>query len=346
MLPGAAKTDGLTSEPVEPMTTKVKAASEAKRSSGGTVARLGDYVGLLRPTQWVKNVVVFAGPAAGLKLFVWDSFERAFTAFAAFCLAASATYAINDAIDRKADASHPIKRDRPVARGAIAPSTAVVVGIVLIVVAVGLTTVALNPKVTAVVTTYFLMTLAYSAALKSRMILDVITIATGFVLRAWAGSLAVGVVTSDWLVACMFTLCLFIGFGKRRCELVMIGNRGDAEQHRRTLVCYTPELLNHLITVSAGIAVMTFLLYTMDTVGGSSAIHRDDLFYTLPIVVYGIFRYAMVTELGLYTGPTEIVLRDKPLLAAILVWALVALVVVYQGQLLGPAGLRGLFGRF
>ena len=103
------------------------------------------------------------------------------------------------------------------------------------------------------------------------------------------------------------------------------------------------ELLNHLITVSAGIAVMTFLLYTMDASGGPSPIHREDLFYTLPIVVYGIFRYALVTELGLYGGPTDIVLRDKPLLAAILVWAVVALVVVYQGQLFGPEGLRGLF---
>jgi len=175
------------------------------------------------------------------------------------------------------------------------------------------------------------------------MILDVIVIATGFVLRAWAGSLAVGVVTSEWLVVCMFTLCLFMGFGKRRCELTMIGNVDEARQHRRTLVRYTPDLLNHLITVSAGIAVMTFLLYTLDHSRSPAPFPKEHLFYTLPIVVYGVFRFAMLTELGLYSGPTEIVLRDKAMLGTILVWAAAALVIVYQKTLLGPNGFTGMF---
>jgi len=309
-----------------------------------TVARpalLRDYLALVRPTQWVKNVVVFAGPAAAMKLFSPDSFGRAAIAFVAFCLAASATYAINDVVDRQADASHPLKRHRPVARGAVSPGAGYVLGVVLIVLAIALATLALNGAVTIVVAAYFALTVTYSLALKRWMILDVIAIATGFVLRAWAGSLAVGVATSEWLVACMFTLCLFLGFGKRRCELAMIGNAGDAGQHRETLIRYTPELLSHLIAVSAGIAVMTFLLYTVDSSGSTSPVHREDLFYTLPIVVYGIFRYAMVTELGRHSGPTEIVLHDRPLLAAILMWAAVALIIVYQASLFGPQGLRG-----
>ena len=197
--------------------------------------------------------------------------------------------------------------------------------------------------VTVVVTAYFVMTVAYSLTLKRRVILDVIVIATGFVLRAWAGSLAVGVVTSEWLVVCMFTLCLFMGFGKRRCELTMIGNVDEARQHRRTLVRYTPDLLNHLITVSAGIAVMTFLLYTLDHSRSPAPFPKEHLFYTLPIVVYGIFRFAMLTELGLYSGPTEIVLRDQAMLGTILVWAAAALVIVYQKTLLGPNGFTGMF---
>ena len=171
----------------------------------------------------------------------------------------------------------------------------------------------------------------------------VIVIASGFVLRAWGGSLAVGVATSEWLVACMFTLCLFMGFGKRRCEVAMIGNSAEAGQHRRTLIEYTPDLLNHLITVSAGIAVMTFLLYTMDTMHIPAPFQKQHLFYTLPLVVYGIFRFAMLTELGVYSGPTEIVLKDRAFLAAVFLWAIAALVIVYQERLFGPGGLDSLF---
>jgi len=298
----------------------------------------GDYVELCRPTQWIKNVVVFAGPAGALQLFTADGFLRSLMACSAFCLAASATYAINDAVDRVADAIHPIKRIRPVARGAISPAAAFAVGAFLLVLGVALAWMATNSKVAIVVVAYFLMSLSYSFGLKRRMILDVIIIATGFVLRAWAGSLAVGVVTSEWLVACVFTLCLFLGFGKRRCEIAMIGNTEEAGRHRRTLLKYTPDLLNHLITVSAGIAIMTFLLYTLDS---SSVVpfHKEHLFYSLPVVVYGIFRFAMLSEAGHFSGPTEIVLKDKAMLATIVVWAVIALLIAYQERLFGGGGL-------
>ncbi len=277
----------------------------------------------------MKNVVVFAGPAAGLKLSSAVSAAEAFVAFVAFCLVASATYAVNDVLDRKADARHPTKRNRPVARGAIRPSVALTTALLLLLAGALVGILLLNGRVTAVLLLYFAITVAYSVALKERVILDVIVVAIGFVLRAWAGSLAVGVVTSEWLVACVFTLCLFLGFGKRRCEIAMIGNINDAGQHRKALLRYTPDLLNHLITVSAGIAVITFLLYTMDTSGHPAPFHKQRLFYTLPIVVYGIFRFAMLTESGVFAGPTEIILRDRPLLAAILVWAAVVLAIAY-----------------
>ena len=307
-------------------------------------ATLRHYVELLRPTQWVKNVVVFAGPAAGLRLSSAEAVGQAVVAFLVFCLGASAAYAVNDVLDRAADARHPTKRNRPVARGAIRPSVAFAIACALVVLAAFLSSAILNGRVTSVLLLYFAVNLAYSAALKERVILDVIIVALGFVLRAWAGSLAVGVETSAWLVACVFTLCLFMGFGKRRCELVMISNINEAGQHRRTLLRYTPDLLNHLITVSAGIAVITFLLYTMDTSGHPAPFNKEHLFYTLPLVVYGIFRFAMLTELGVHAGPTEIVLRDRPLLGTILLWAIVALVIAYQGALFGPGGLERILG--
>lgn len=302
----------------------------------GEAASFRDFLQLLRPTQWIKNVVVLAGPVAAKRLFQLDDFFNAILAFVAFCLASSAAYAINDTIDRHADARHPTKRHRPLARGAIRPATALMIAAVLIAASLALSVMFLNPKVIIILATYFVMVLGYSVALKNRILLDVIVIATGFVLRAWAGSEAVGVQTSEWLVACMFTLCLFLGFGKRRCELAMLNNEEDAREHRATLVRYTPDLLNHLITVSAGIAIITFLLYTMDR--GPSPFDRRLMFYTLPIVFYGVFRYAMITELGIFAGPTEIILKDKGMRASILLWAAVALAIVYKDAVLDALG--------
>ena len=298
-----------------------------------------DYVALLRPQQWIKNVVVFAGPAAALKLTSPDGLLKAIFAFTAFCLAASGTYAINDVLDRHQDARHPTKCHRPVARGAIRPATAIGIALFLVAVSLAGSMILVNIRMTAVLLLYLMLTLAYSLILKQRVILDVVIVAGGFVLRAWGGTLAVGVPTSEWLIACVFTLCLFMGFGKRRCELAMINDLAEAGKHRRTLLRYTPDLLNHLITVSAGIAIITFLLYTMDTGGHPAPFAKRHLFYTLPIVVYGVFRYAMLTELGRHAGPTEIVLNDRPLLGTILLWAGVALLIAYQRQILGQGGI-------
>ena len=300
---------------------------------------IADLVALLRPAQWVKNIVVFAGPAAGLKLSSADSLWRTTLAFAAFCLAASATYALNDVLDAQADASHPLKRSRPVARGAISPAAALGTAILLAGAALSVAYLLVSSATAGAVLAYLITTLAYSLALKRRVILDVIVVAFGFVLRAFAGSVAVGVPTSEWLIACVFTLCLFMGFGKRRCEIAMIESSEERGQHRRTLLRYTPDLLNHLLSVSAGITVITFLLYTLDTHGHPAPFLKQHLFYTLPIVIYGVFRFAMLTELGIHAGPTEIVLKDKALLLAIALWTLCALVIAYQKTLFGEGGI-------
>ncbi len=314
----------------------------ASRSS----ATLGDYINLLRPHQWVKNVVVLAGPAAGMKLVEVSSLPAVGLTFLAFSLAASAAYAFNDCIDRDADAKHPTKRHRPVASGRISIVGAIGLGSILTIAAIAIPIVWLPKGVVFVILSYIVLTGLYTVALKRQVILDVIVIATGFILRALAGALAVGVPTSEWMMACVFTLCLFMGFGKRRSEIAMIGGEaGEVEssvgEHRRTLLRYTPDLLNHLLTVSAGIAVITFLLYTLDKQGHPSPFHKEHLFYTLPLVVYGIFRFAMLTELGVYTGPTEIVLKDRAMLWTIILWTACAMVVVYQTTFFGPGGLEG-----
>lgn len=299
---------------------------------------LRDVVELLRPHQWIKNIVVFAGPAAGLKLSDPFSLFKACIAFVSFCLAASAVYAINDTIDREADARHPTKCRRPIARGAITPGAAILAAVALVTLAFSLPAVMLNANVTVIIVLYFGMMLAYSLALKNRVILDVIILATGFVLRAIAGAEAVDVVASQWLIACVFTLCLFFGFGKRRCEITMIGNAESAGHHRATLLRYTPDLLTHLITVSGAVAIMTFLLYTMEVSRVPSLFHKEYLFYTLPIVVYGVFRYTMLTELGTHTGPTEIIIKDKMMVACIILWLVIALGIVYHDPVLSWLG--------
>jgi 4-hydroxybenzoate polyprenyltransferase len=176
------------------------------------------------------------------------------------------------------------------------------------------------------------LTLLYSFVLKHQMLLDVIAIATLFVLRALSGAFAIGVDPSPWLLICTFMLCLFLGFGKRRCEIAMIGDSDAALRgHRATLVRYTPDLLNHLLSTSAGIAIVTFLLYTLDRtdVNNPFIAHKHHLIYTLPLVVYAIYRYAMKIEMGDATGPTDLLLKDKPIVITTILWGLSALFILY-----------------
>ncbi len=286
------------------------------------------YVALMRPRQWIKNLAVLAGPVFAMSLDPASMIRCAYV-FGAFCLAASASYAINDLIDRHADALHPTKKFRPIAAGNVSPAGAVAWSALLITVSLTVCIVFLNPVVTALVAGYFVLVLAYSLSLKKRMILDVIIIAVGFVIRTVAGAEAVDAYVSPWLIVCTFTLCMFMGFGKRRCEIDAFTGKGEAASFRKTLTGYTPELLNNLISVSAGIAVMTFLLYTMDA-DTPTAFPKRHLLYTLPMVIYGVFRYAMLVQSGRIAGPTEIFIHDRPFIGTILIWALVAGVVVTE----------------
>jgi 4-hydroxybenzoate polyprenyltransferase len=297
------------------------------------------YIRLMRCHQWIKNLVVFVGPLLGFQLFDPQAAWPATLCFLAFCLASSASYAVNDVLDREADAYHPLKKHRPVASGAVRPMAAVFFALLLLAGAVVICLGLLRLEVAILLGLYFILILAYSVALKERIILDVIVIAVGFVLRAWAGAEAVDVTTSPWLVACTFTLCMFLGFGKRRCEIAMIGDAEHAKEHRATLARYTPDLLNQLTSVSAGIAVVTFLLYTMDTMH-PPPFPKEHLLYTLPLVAYGVFRYAMLVETGRYAGPSEIFLKDRALLATIALWGMMALAIVLglENKLLAWAG--------
>ncbi len=296
------------------------------------------YLRLLRPGQWVKNTFVFAALAFGQKLADPHAIRLSIAAFAAFCLASSAGYILNDVLDRERDRLHPLKKLRPIASGEISIARAGLVMFALIVAVAAFSAAVLPSRFGWTVAAYLALSVAYSVALKHRMLLDVIMIAVLFTLRAVAGAVAIEVAVSPWLLVCTFMLCLFLGFGKRRCEIAMIGDLEAIAGHRRTLVRYTPNLLTHLLSTSAGIAIITFLLYTLDTSWPSPfGDQKKLLIYTLPLVIYGIFRYAMLIELGKATGPTDMLIKDAPFLVSILLWAASAALLLYS-----PGGLWGL----
>jgi len=296
------------------------------------------YLRLLRAQQWVKNVFIFAGLVFGGKLGDRESALWTLLGFGCLCLVSSAVYIFNDIHDRAEDRLHPRKRQRPLASGQVSVGAAWVLAAALLVVGLaGSLLLDSRHLFLLVVLTYVVLQIAYTLRLKHAVLLDVISIGLGFVLRAIAGAVLVQVAISPWLVLCTFTLCLFLGFSKRRCELNALAENRDgphAARYRKTLSIYTPDLLNHMTTLTAGIAVVSFMLYATDArtakvFGEQEATY---LLYTLPIVVYAIFRFAVLVEHEEVDGPTDVVLRDRPFQAAVLLWAATALLIVYRGR--------------
>jgi 4-hydroxybenzoate polyprenyltransferase len=294
------------------------------------------YLQLLRTSQWVKNLFVFAGLVFGRKLLDPSSIGLTLLAFVCLCLLSSSVYIVNDIYDREEDRLHPRKRKRPLAAGTVGVGAATVLMVVLLVVGMGGSWL-LGRVFGLVAAAYFVLHILYTFGLKQAVILDVIAIGLGFVLRAVAGVVVLDdVEISPWLVLCTFTLCLFMGFSKRRCELSALAENGaeGAARHRKTLSVYTPDLLNHMTTLTAGIAIVSFMLYTIDerTVAQFGKFGATGLLYTLPVVVYAVFRFAVLVEHGEVDGPTDVVFRDRPFQAAILLWILLVLLVVYRTE--------------
>lgn len=241
---------------------------------------------LMRPKQWVKNLFVFTGL---LFSHTWSDAElvvRVLAAAVGFSLISSCIYVINDLADREADRRHPVKRNRPLASGAVSSGSALVLA-ALLAIAGALLGAYASSTVLWLLVAYAVMNIGYSAGLKQIVILDVFIIAAGFMLRILAGTLGVGIPPSQWLLLTGLLITLFLGFAKRRAELQAAGEEGAAQ--RKVLEQYGPELLDHMITVAAAGVVMSYSLYTMSA--ETVARHGGNLIYTVPFVLYGIFRY-------------------------------------------------------
>jgi 4-hydroxybenzoate polyprenyltransferase len=279
----------------------------------------------LRPHQWTKNLVVLAALAFSKHLFDGDAVVRVAAAFATFCALSGAVYLVNDLVDLERDRLHPLKRARPIASGALPVSTARGAAVCLL--AVGLLAAwGLGPGFFACALSYLALNLAYSFALKNVVILDVLAIAIGFVVRAVAGALAIGVAFSDWLLVCTILLALFLALAKRRHELATLEN---AAGHRQALAEYSPYLLDQMIAVVTASCLTAYAFYTLapETV---EKYRTSRLALTIPFVIYGIFRYLYLVHRKEQGGsPSDVLLTDWPLLAAVALWAAAVVLIVY-----------------
>jgi 4-hydroxybenzoate polyprenyltransferase len=281
----------------------------------------------LRPAQWTKNLLVFAGLLFGRRLFDGAALLDALAAFGVFCALSGVVYLVNDIADRESDRVHPLKMRRPIASGALPVNTAMGAAVVL---GAGAMTAAyaLGPAFALVAGGYLALQVLYSFPLKHIVIIDVLTLAIGFVLRAAGGAVAVHVEISHWLLVCTILLALFIALAKRRHEIVLLA--GGASSHRRILGEYSPYLLDQMIGVVTASTLISYIFYTISP-ETQAKFGTAWLGLTIPYPLYGIFRYLYLVHQREGGGsPADLLLTDRPLLACVALWALTVAVIIYR----------------
>jgi 4-hydroxybenzoate polyprenyltransferase len=271
----------------------------------------------MRPGHWVKNLVIFAALIFAREYGDTRKIGMAILAFAAFCLGTSAVYLFNDILDRHSDKKHPVKSKRPIASGKLPVPLALAASSFLILAAV-LLSLLINFDTFLTLAFYLIINYAYSTVLKHLVIIDVMTIAAGFVIRAVAGGLAIQVPISPWLLVCTTLLALFLSFGKRRHELSLLSN--EAVGHRRSLEHYSLPFLDQMISVVTASTVVAYAFYTLSP-EVVEHFGTQWLFLTIPFVLYGIFRYLfLIFKKDQGGSPARLMLTDLPLLICILLW--------------------------
>jgi len=284
---------------------------------------------LMRPTQWIKNGFVFMPLVFSARLIFVEDVVRSVVMALAFCLASSATYILNDYADMEQDRVHPLKRNRPLARGDVAPSTALFVMVALLAVAFGILAFMGAPWLCHVIlAAYLALQVGYSYALKNVVIVDVLAISTGFLLRVMGGAAAIGVGVSSWLILCTFSLAILLALGKRRHEVVILND--DAVNHRPVLENYNVSLLDQLLQV---VTTSTFIFYCLYSVTGNPAagLTAEKMMFTIPLVTYGIFRYMYLIYHKEDGGsPTTMLLTDPPLMVCAILWLAACTAIIYM----------------
>lgn len=281
----------------------------------------------LRPGQWTKNLLVFAALIFARKLFDLAAVGAALEAFVIFCLLSGAVYLVNDVMDRESDRRHPLKSRRPIAAGRLSVGSALAAAGLLCAVSIA-AAFALGWRLGVVATSYVALQALYSGPLKHLVIIDVLTLAIGFVLRAVAGAVAIDVVISHWLFVCTILLALFIALAKRRHELVLLAD--DASSHRLILGEYSPYLLDQMIVVVATSTLIAYIFYSISE-ETAAKFGTEWLGLTIPFPLYGIFRYLYLVHQREGGGnPSALLLNDRPLLACVTLWVVAVVLIVYR----------------
>ncbi len=278
----------------------------------------------MRPKQWPKNVFIFTALVFVEELFTPVPLFRTMAAFIFFCLMSSAVYLINDVVDIEKDRQHPTKRLRPLPSGQLKPSVAIAAGVVIPLITLPLSFL-LDRYFGFVALAYFLTMTVYSFVFKNIVILDVLTVAAGFVLRAVAGAVVISVPISPWLYVCTTLLALFIGISRRRHELILLAE--NANEHRASLNEYTLPLLDQMTAVVTSATIIAYSLYTFSA---PNLPPNHAMMLTIPFVLYGLFRYLYLIHVeGKGGTPEEIFLSDLPMMIALGLWALAVIAILY-----------------
>jgi 4-hydroxybenzoate polyprenyltransferase len=281
----------------------------------------------IRPGQWTKNLLVFAGLLFGLRLLDPVAVLRSIAAFAIFCALSSTVYLLNDILDRDSDRRHPLKAMRPIASGALPVGTAMTAAAVLGSLALAGSFI-VGWRFAAVALAYLTLQALYSGALKHMVIIDVLTLSAGFVLRAVAGAAAVDVMISHWLLVCTTLLALFVALAKRRHEIVLLAD--SAASHRPILGEYSPYLLDQMISVVTASTLIAYIAYTVSP-ETEQKFGTEWLGLTIPFPLYGIFRYLYLVHRRAGGGsPADLLFNDRPLLVCVALWALAVAILIYR----------------
>jgi 4-hydroxybenzoate polyprenyltransferase len=283
------------------------------------VKKIKGFIKLLRPKQWIKNSFVLAALLFAVKFFDPTYLTKALWATLSFCMISSVIYVFNDIIDMEKDRHHPKKKFRPIAAGIVTRLEAVFIIIIMLPLSI-LIGLKLGLPFLATILLYVINNILYTFYIKHVVILDVMSIAGGFILRVAGGALAINVMISPWILLCTLLLSLFLGFSKRRHEIITLEE--DAQKHRKILDEYSVDFIDNMLSIVTATVVMSYSLYTFNK--------NIYLMITIPFVLYGIFRYQYVVYKKMEGGsPEETVVSDKPLLIDILMWIFSSLLIMY-----------------
>lgn len=283
--------------------------------------KLKNYLKLIRIRQWVKNGFVFAAIIFSGNLLNTHKFILTCATFVLFCLTASSIYIINDIKDINEDRNHPVKRFRPLASGVIKVTNAKIVLVCFISIFL-VSSFLMNYKLFLILLLYFIINLLYTYYLKNYIIIDVMIISFGFILRVISGGIVINVNVSEWLLICTGLISLYLGFCKRKNEIIVLNDK--ASSHRKNLSLYSIEYLNRILSVLLGLTIMTYILYSIN------GTRYKRMIFTIPFVLYGTLRYEyLITDKNLGGSPEDIFIKDKPFLINIIIWIGISILSIY-----------------